>query len=79
MAAPRASYVHNAEQLLRLLLSLRAVGTTLPVRVLLSGERPHAALEDQIRSLGALVVEADGFATATPAWARRSRSYQCRE
>ena len=65
---PINSYLYNVRLLVRLLLSLRSVGTTLPVSVLLSGER-HAPFEALLASLGALLVDADAFATRKPPWA----------
>jgi len=67
-AQPINSYLYNVRLLVRLLLSLRSVGTTLPVSVLLSGER-HAPFEALLASLGALLVDADAFATRKPPWA----------
>ena len=65
---PFNSYLYNVRHIVRLLLSLRGVGTTLPVSVLLSGER-HAPFEALFASLGALLVDADAFATRKPPWA----------
>ena len=53
-ADPFRSYLNAMRLLSRLLLSLRAVGSTLPVHALLSGER-HAGFEAALRERLALV------------------------
>jgi len=63
---PFASYLKDMTLALRLVLSLRAVGTTLPIKMLLSGER-HEQYERLFEAQGVTVIGVDD--QPPPSWA----------
>ena len=66
---PADGYLSQARLVMRLVLSLRAVGTTTPVSVLVSGER-HAAVEALLSAQGASVLPAPvSSLVRVPRWA----------
>ena len=65
---PVAAYFWHVRGVARLVLSLRAVRTSLPIHLLVSGER-YATPEQRLRSLGVRVLHAAEPAWDTPSWA----------
>ena len=69
---PFHSYLHTVRLAIRVVLSLRAVATTLPVKLLLSGER-YPMFEEQFTAMGVDIINATPYSvfTTTPPWANR--------
>lgn len=67
---PWKSYVNTMRLTLRLALSLRRVGTTLPITLWATGER-HALFEERLLELGVTIFNGTGreYAVRRPAWA----------
>jgi hypothetical protein len=66
---PWKSYVNSMRMIIRLVLSLRRVGTTLPITLWATGER-HATFEARLVQLGVHIFTAFGpaYAIQRPAW-----------
>ena len=64
---PFQSYLYNLRLVTRCILSLRAVGTLLPVSVLVSGER-FPAFEVPVISLGARLIDMSAHEIRVPRW-----------
>ena len=67
---PLLSYEHAMRRITRLVLSLRAVGTRLPIHLLASGFRA-AAYEAALEDLGVVTTPLDHLPVTSPSWASR--------